>query len=106
MTRLNETFRHKTGPTNVLSFPNTPEMDSEDTSLGDIAICTMIVEQEAHAKSITTASHWAHLTVHGLLHLLGYDHIDASDANTMETLETQILASLGIDNPYEDLDHD
>ncbi|PIZ03714.1 MAG: rRNA maturation RNase YbeY [Gammaproteobacteria bacterium CG_4_10_14_0_8_um_filter_38_16] len=96
-TQLNETYRHKKGPTNVLSF-NYDAITSE--SLGDLAICAELVEAEAVDQQKSIEAHWAHLTVHGVLHLLGYDHIADDDAFTMETLETQIIKKIGFDNPY------
>lgn len=88
--RLNETFRHKKGPTNVLSFE----------TLGDLAICGDIVEKEAKSQHKDIEAHWAHLTVHGILHLAGYDHEKEEDAKKMEDLEIKILKKLGYGNPY------
>lgn len=101
---LNETFRHKKGPTNVLSFSyeNIPGFESD--SLGDLAICAEIVAKEAESLKINVNDHWAHLTVHGTLHLLGYDHMTDSDAEIMEALEIEILKQFGIGNPY--LEHE
>lgn len=104
---LNETFRGKKGPTNVLSFsyPN----NEKNQSLGDLAICADIVEQEANLKQINIEAHWAHITIHGILHLLGYDHEHEKDAKKMENLEIQILKKLGFSNPYKEeelLSHD
>lgn len=94
---LNKRYRHKPGATNVLSFPagmaNTDE-------LGDIVICAPVVAREARAQGKAVAAHWAHLVVHGTLHLLGHDHIKKQDAARMEALEVKILAHLGFDNPY------
>src|SRR3990167_272434 len=89
---LNKTYSHKIGATNVLSFTYQaiPGIDSE--TLGDLAICAELVERELQ---------WAHLTVHGVLHLLGYDHIEENDANIMEALEITILDKLGFENPYK-----
>ncbi len=100
-TYLNENFRKKTGPTNVLSFPaeNLPNMPQE--SLGDLAICAELVQQEAKQLNCSTTAHWAHLTVHGILHLLHYDHVDDAEAASMEALEIAILAKLGFPNPYQ-----
>lgn len=96
--QLNETYRHKQGATNVLSFPyeSTPGITNE--SLGDLAICAEIVESEAKKNSLE--AHWAHLTIHGLLHLVGYDHIVDQDAEIMEALEIKILNELGFKDPY------
>lgn len=95
--QLNETYRHKNGPTNVLSF-NYDAIETE--SLGDLAICAELVEAEARDQEKLVESHWAHLTVHGVLHLLGYDHIIDADAAIMEPLEIEILQKLGLGNPY------
>lgn len=97
---LNETYRHRSGPTNVLSFPfeNAPEM--ELPLLGDLVICAPVVMREAQEQHKTPRAHWAHLTVHGTLHLLGYDHQEAKDAEIMERLESAILAGLGYADPY------
>jgi len=101
---LNKNFRDKDRPTNVLSFP--AEFPSElrgqvDTyPLGDIVICAAIVEEEARGQGKELAAHWAHLTIHGLFHLLGYLHEKQSDAEEMEKLEINTLERLGIPNPY------
>ncbi len=98
---LNETYRHKQGPTNVLSFPfeAPPEVDS--TLLGDIVICAPVVLREAIVQGKSPEAHWAHLVAHGVLHLLGYDH-DEAQAEAMESLEIRILAGLGFPDPYGD----
>lgn len=98
---LNETFRGKSGPTNVLSFTYEPIPGVPDESLGDIAICAEILKEESEKQSIPLQAHWAHLTIHGILHLLGYDHINDEDANKMESLEISALANLGYSNPYD-----
>ncbi len=102
ITELNTTYRHKTGPTNVLSFPfDTPkELDLEIPLLGDIVICAEIVNQEAKLQGKTPEAHWAHMVIHGTLHLLGYDHEKEMDAKVMEAQEIQILQTLGFPNPY------
>lgn len=99
---LNHQYRHKQGPTNVLSFPSDipAELVSAQDYLGDIIICAPIVEREAITQAIPILAHWAHMTVHGILHLLGYDHIVEQDAKVMESFETQILIHLGFNNPY------
>ncbi len=99
--QLNQTYRHKSGPTNVLSFTYDPIPGIPAESLGDLAICAEIVESEALAQHKKSSAHWAHLTVHGVLHLLGYDHIAEDEAVAMESLEIQILQKLGFENPYE-----
>jgi len=100
---LNQTYRHKTGPTNVLSFPfEAPEaIDFEEPELlGDLVICAPVVAQEATEQKKQPQSHWAHMVIHGTLHLLGYDHIEDADAHEMETLEIKLMEKLGYDNPY------
>jgi probable rRNA maturation factor len=99
---LNLGYRDKDKPTNVLSFESDAPDFVESDYIGDIAICVAVLAQEAEAQNKSNEAHWAHLCVHGLLHLLGYDHIKEQDALTMEALETTILASLGIDDPYQD----
>ena len=94
---LNAAFRGKDKATNVLSFPAPP---SEALYLGDVALAYGVTEREARAQSKSFAAHAAHLVVHGILHLTGYDHEKARDARAMETLETAILARLGIADPY------
>ena len=93
--QLNMDFRTKDKPTNVLSFP-----DDSDDRLGDIAIAYKTVEQEALEANIPLSHHLSHLVIHGFLHLLGYDHIDQSEAEQMEALEIDLLAHLNIQNPY------
>jgi probable rRNA maturation factor len=100
MSELNQTYRGKAGPTNVLSFPDDDEFDDATPYLGDIAICAPQVEREAAQLGIAILDHYAHLTLHGLLHLLGYDHIDTQDAKKMEALEIEALNQLNIANPY------
>lgn len=103
MTELNSTFRKKKGPTNVLSFPaNLPdELKEELPILGDIVICADVVNEEAQKQGKPNRSHWAHMIVHGMYHLLGYDHVTDKDAALMEKLEIQTLKKLGFGNPYE-----
>lgn len=103
MAMLNQQFRGKSGPTNVLSFPNDDEF-SADNYLGDIAICANVVTGEAKAQNKPLEHHYAHLTIHGVLHLFGYDHIDEQEAHVMETLEVTLLKQLGICNPYSEYD--
>ncbi len=102
MTELNETYRKKTGPTNVLSFPADLNESFGVNSLGDIIICAPIVETEASEGNIDLIAHWAHMVVHGTLHLLGYDHIIPQEADEMEAIETKILTKLGYHAPYGD----
>ena len=98
---LNKTYRGKDKPTNVLSFPSDIPDFVEPSPLGDLAICVEVVELEAKAQNKALFDHWAHMTIHGVLHLLGYDHIDDIDAEEMETLEVELLNGLNIDDPYQ-----
>lgn len=101
--KLNNEFRGKDSATNVLSFPNDEDTFlnmSDEIYLGDIAFCFEIIEQEAIAKNISFYDHFAHLLVHGILHLIGHDHETEIEADAMENLETQILLELNISNPY------
>ncbi len=100
MAELNHRFRSKSGATNVLSFPADLPAELELGLLGDVAICAPVVVAEAQAQQKTEESHWAHMTVHGVLHLLGYDHINDAEAVIMEQHERRILATLGFDDPY------
>ncbi|REG84248.1 rRNA maturation RNase YbeY [Marinomonas pollencensis] len=97
---LNNEYRGKDKPTNVLSFPFEAPMDLEVPLLGDLVICTQVVNQEAKEQQKPLLHHWAHLTIHGILHLRGYDHINDDEAEEMEALEVQLLASLAIPDPY------
>jgi probable rRNA maturation factor len=101
---LNTSFRHKTGPTNVLSFPFDAPGGVDIPLLGDVVICAPIVRREAEEQSKSVDSHWAHMVVHGALHLLGFDHEQTDEAQEMEEMEIRILAELGFDNPYEPRD--
>ncbi len=99
---LNKTYRNQNKPTNVLSFSlDLPEGVEEDL-IGDLAICAPLVEAEAQSQGKSILQHWAHLTIHGVLHLLGYDHIEDEQAEEMEQLEIKLLKRLEIPNPYED----
>ncbi|MES3040102.1 MAG: rRNA maturation RNase YbeY [Pseudomonadota bacterium] len=103
---LNRDYRGKDTPTNVLSFPAElpPELIAQldEIPLGDLAICAEVVAREALEQGKPLRAHWAHMTVHGVLHLLGHDHIEQADAARMEPLEIAILAELGWDSPYDD----
>jgi probable rRNA maturation factor len=101
---LNWHYRQKQGPTNVLSFPaDSPEDWPDEVDLpllGDLAICASLVESEAAAQHKPVEAHWAHLVIHGTLHLFGYDHQDDAEAEAMERLEIELLETLGYANPY------
>ena len=97
---LNHQYRGKDYATNVLSFPTDLPPELNLPHLGDIVICAAVVEREAEEQNKPPLAHWAHMIVHGTLHLLGYDHIDDEDALVMETLEVEILQSLNIADPY------
>ena len=99
---LNSQYRHKTGPTNILSFPfEAPDIAGfEDDLLGDLVICAPVLEKEAAQQQKALADHWAHIVMHGVLHLLGYDHIDEAEAEIMEAKEIALLQQLNIRNPY------
>lgn len=103
---LNLQYRGKDKATNVLSFPS--DLPDEVLSslkrepLGDIIICVPVVLNEATEQAKTATAHWAHLTIHGILHLLGFDHIDDEEADEMEALEVDALQELGFNNPYEE----
>jgi len=103
---LNKTYRDKDKPTNVLSFEFSPPpyvIEDEESMpyLGDLAICAEVVAQEAAEQIKSLEAHWAHMVVHGVLHLQGFDHIEPEEALEMEALEVKIMAKLGYANPYE-----
>lgn len=97
---LNRDYRGKDYATNVLSFPADLPPGLKLPLIGDLAICAPVVAREAAEQGKRPRDHWAHLTVHGVLHLLGYDHLVEAEAQAMEALETRILAGLGIADPY------
>jgi probable rRNA maturation factor len=102
--QLNLEYRGKGKPTNVLSFPfEAPEMiplEALGEFLGDLVICEQVLEQEAQEQKKTVQSHWAHLIIHGVLHLLGFDHIEEHQAEEMEALEIEVMKELGFEDPY------
>lgn len=103
---LNSEFRGKDNSTNVLSFPaETPEflidLGEELPYLGDLVICAEVVQREAEEQGKDLLAHWAHMVVHGTLHLQGFDHLDDDEAEEMETLEQEVMAALGFDDPYQ-----
>ncbi|MEZ5570011.1 MAG: rRNA maturation RNase YbeY [Halioglobus sp.] len=102
MTALNRSYRGKNGPTNVLAFPAQLPAELALPLLGDVVICAPVVHREVAEQGKSASAHWAHMAVHGTLHLLGYDHLETSDAEDMEALESAILTSLGFDCPYAD----
>jgi len=101
--RLNARYRGRDAPTNVLSFPPAP-LPATGTAvtrpLGDLVICPRVLRGEARARALSLEAHWAHLVVHGTLHLIGYDHERAADARRMERREISVLRGLGFSNPY------
>ena len=104
--RLNRQYRNKDYATNVLSFPaDLPESlpaEIRQPQLGDLVICAPVVAREATEQHRPETDHWTHLTIHGVLHLLGYNHEEGGEATVMESLETEILTGLGISDPYQD----
>ena len=99
---LNGQFRGKHGPTNVLSFPFQAPPGMATDILGDILICAPVVEREAKEQGKSLHAHWAHMVIHGVLHLQGYDHIEENEAVKMESEEIAIMNGLGFPNPYEE----
>ncbi len=99
--QINKTFTGKDYATNVLSFPYEPLPGEKSAVLGDIVICPAVVASEAQQQGKRVRDHYAHLTVHGVLHLLGFDHIDEADAKRMEDQERRVLTEFGIADPYE-----
>jgi metalloprotein, YbeY/UPF0054 family len=97
---LNLTYRGMDKPTNVLSFPFEAPPGMELPLLGDLIICRQVVEREAKEQEVSLDAHWAHMVVHGSLHLLGYDHIEDEEAEEMEGIETEIMLALGYEDPY------
>ncbi len=99
---LNLSYRGKDKPTNVLSFPFEAPPGIEMNLLGDLVVCAPVVQQEAQEQQKNHDAHWAHMIIHGMLHLQGYDHIEEDDAVIMESIEIKLLKELGYANPYED----
>jgi len=97
---LNQRWRRRAGPTNVLSFPATGVEDIAPDFLGDIVICAPVVNEEARRQGKQPDAHWAHMIIHGTLHLLGFDHDTDAAAQAMEKLETEILGRLDYPDPY------
>ena len=100
---LNEQYRHKKGSTNILSFPFEKPDEIELALLGDLVICSDVVKQQAKEQGKKELAHWAHMVVHGTLHLLGFDHLTSAEADEMENKEIKILSQLGYTDPYLDV---
>ena len=100
---LNRNYRGKDRPTNVLSFPMDVPEELNIPMLGDLVICAPVVEREAREQHKSPTEHWAHMVIHGMLHLQGYDHVSDEQALEMESLEIKLLHQLGFANPYESL---
>ena len=98
---LNREYRQKDKPTNVLSFPAEVPDFVDLPLLGDLVICAPVVLKESLEQHKTASAHWAHMVIHGVLHLLGYDHIEEDEAELMESLEIALLTKLGLESPYE-----
>lgn len=98
---LNQDYRHKSGSTNILSFPFEAPPGIPIVYLGDLIICAPLVAKEAKQQNKLLLAHWAHLVIHGILHLLGYDHAHEKEAVKMENIEIVLLQKLGYPNPYE-----
>ncbi len=98
--QINKTYRHMDKPTNVLSFPAESIEYLDYDYLGDLIICASIVESEALQQQKSLLAHWAHMVVHGMLHLQGFDHTEDDSANEMESLESEIVTHLGFSDPY------
>ena len=101
MQHANHNWREKDKPTNVLSFPASFPEEAGINYLGDILICADVLSRESDEQQKFLIAHWAHIVIHGVLHLQGYDHIDDQDALRMEQREIEVLRGLGFDNPYE-----
>lgn len=98
---LNKTYRGKEGPTNVLSFTHEDPPGVQTNILGDLVICAPIIRREAAEQNKELLAHWAHMVVHGVMHLQGHDHEQTDQAEKMEAIETKVLTGLGFDKPYE-----
>jgi probable rRNA maturation factor len=103
MRNLNRVYRKQDKTTNVLAFPSTlpDEIMQIHPFLGDVVICPVILEEESLLQNTPLTAHWAHIVIHGILHLLGHDHIEDKDTAIMQSLETKLLNTLGFDNPYK-----
>jgi probable rRNA maturation factor len=103
ITALNRAYRGKDGPTNVLSFPSELPAEVDSTLLGDIIICAPVVARECVLQDKAPEAHWAHLVIHGVLHLLGFDHQTEGEAARMEATEIRLLDELGFSDPYREM---
>ena len=103
ITALNRTYRGKDGPTNVLSFPSELPPEVGSALLGDVVICAPVVARECVQQDKSPEAHWAHLVIHGVLHLLGYDHHTQEAATRMEAIEVRLLGELGFADPYREM---
>jgi probable rRNA maturation factor len=107
ISQLNENFRHKSGATNVLSFPFVPPpgipVDEIMNSLGDMVVCATVIDKEAKEQHKKSTAHWAHMIIHGTLHLMGFDHQSKEEASIMESLETKIMLEIGFPDPYAEV---
>ena len=97
---LNKKFRNKVGSTNILSFPMNIESPDHEIFLGDLVICAQTIANEAAQQKKKLDEHWAHIVIHGILHLLGYSHDKSSNTKAMEDLERKLLSEINISNPY------
>tara|TARA_A100000164_G_scaffold83060_1_gene70875 strand:+ start:7826 stop:8287 length:462 start_codon:yes stop_codon:yes gene_type:complete len=97
---LNKKYRNKVGSTNILSFPMNIESPDREIFLGDLVICAQTIANEAEQQKKKLDEHWAHIVIHGILHLLGYSHDKSSNTKTMEDLERKLLSEINISNPY------
>ncbi len=102
--QLNREYRGRDNPTNVLSFPFKVPLEVPSNHLGDLVICAPVVAEEAVQQGKPLLHHWAHMVVHGLLHLQGYDHLQEDDARRMESLECKLLREMGIPDPYGEIE--
>src|SRR5260370_1314658 len=102
MMSLNHTYRQQPKVTNVLAFPASypPEIELAYPFIGDVIICPQVLQEESQSLHIPLDAHWAHIVIHGILHLLGYDHMTESDAAIMRPIEIKLLQELGFNNPY------
>jgi len=103
ITVLNHTYRKQNKATNVLAFPSTlpDEIMKLHPFLGDVIICPEVLEEESILQNVSLKAHWAHIVIHGILHLLGHDHLEDKETAIMQALEIKLLKALGFDNPYK-----